>query len=334
MTWPHRHSDWASILPEAERVYIELCRHITHYEDVVICARDQDHCDHIRQLLEHSAVKMRRIHIYSIPTNDTWTRDYGPLTVLKNGKCTLLNFTFNGWGGKFANDLDNQVTDRLHALGGFGSVPLQTIDLVLEGGSIDFDGDASMLTTSRCLLTPTRNPHLGRERIESSLMEIFGIERLLWLDHGMLLGDDTDSHVDVLARFCDRETIAYTSCDDRKQGHYDELRQMEAELDSFRTAEGKPYHLVPLPVPAPKYDADGTQLPASYANFLIINGAVLVPVYEDDNDAIALERLGACFPGRDIIGINCLPLITQHGSLHCITMQLFTGISATRQDTR
>lgn len=326
LTWPHHQSDWASILNQVEPVYTELSSHISRYENLVICCRDQAHHDHIVKLLKHARIVMERVSLYIVPANDTWTRDYGPITVLEGNERVLLNFTFNGWGGKFNADSDNEVTRQLHALGAFNSAPLSSVDMVLEGGSIDSDGEGSLLTTSKCLLTPTRNPHLSRIQIESRLKGILGVDRILWLEHGMLLGDDTDSHVDVLARFCDNETIAYTSCNDKTQGHYNELKLMETELGSFRTTGNEPYRLVPLPVPSPKHDEDGMQLPASYANFLIINKAVLVPTYNDPMDAVALERLSSCFPGREVIGINCLPLIFQHGSLHCITMQLPAGI--------
>lgn len=322
LTWPHDRSDWAPVLDQVEAVYIDLSRHISRHEHVVICCRDQPHHDHIVELFGRASVKIDRISFYIVPTNDTWTRDYGPLTIMEQDDCILMDFTFNGWGNKFDAGLDNLATKHLHALGAFASTPVTTIDLVLEGGSIDFDGEGTMITTSRCLLTPTRNPDLNRNQIETRLKELFGINRILWLEQGMLTGDDTDSHVDVLARFCDNKTIAYTSCDDRTQGHFDELRLMEAELASFRTADNEPYRLVPLPVPGPKYDDDGMQLPASYANFLIINKAVLVPIYDDPMDTVALERLDSCFPDRKIIGIDCLPLISQHGSLHCVTMQL------------
>ena len=326
LSWPHFHSDWASLLDEVDVVYTEIACHISRHENVVICCHDKTHRDHITGLLARAATDMNRVSLYTIPTNDTWTRDYGPVTAINNSDHVLLDFTFNGWGGKFRADLDNQATGRLHACGAFGHAPVKTIDMVLEGGSVEFDGEGILLTTSQCLLTPTRNPHLNRTQTESRLKDIFGIKRILWLEHGSLIGDDTDSHVDVLARFCDTRTIAYTSCDDKTQGHYDELKLMEAELGSFTTNDGNPYRLIPLPVPSPRYDEDGMQLPASYANFLIINEAVLVPTYQDPMDAVALERLRDCFPGREIIGINCLPLVTQHGSLHCVTMQLPAGI--------
>jgi len=201
---------------------------------------------------------------------------------------------------------------------------VESVDFVLEGGAIEVDGTGTLLTTERCLLAPTRNPTLDWAAIEKVLRDKFGVSRILWLKHGDLLGDDTDGHIDTIARFCDAHTIAYQGCEDRDDPHYADLAAMAAELAAFRTAEGKPYKLVPLPLPAAMHDPDdGRRLPAGYANFLIINGAVLVPVYGDaKNDAIALERLRPCFPGREVVPIECRALIHQYGSLHCVTMQI------------
>ena len=234
----------------------------------------------------------------------------------------MLDFGFNGWGEKYGYELDNQITRRLYALDSFGQAPMQTVNLILEGGSIEVDGSGTLLTTARCLLAPTRNPGLTREQLEQQLKELLGITRILWLHHGYLAGDDTDSHIDTLARFCDRNTIAYMSCDDPADEHYAELKAMEKELKAFRAADGQSYRLVALPWPRAKLDEDGNRLPATYANFLVVNGAVLAPTYEDPADDTALARLKECFPDREIVPVNCLPLIYQFGSLHCVTMQL------------
>jgi agmatine deiminase len=327
ITWPHIHSDWQELLPEVEPVYVLLAGHIARKEKLLINCWDREHAAHVKALLRAANVATQRIIMHPIHSNDTWTRDYGPLTVLDQGEPRLMDFTFNGWGGKFPAPLDNQVTRRLHQDGVFGNIPLTTIDLVLEGGSIDVDGRGGLLTTENCLLAPTRNPDLSRSQIEAQLREIFGVERILWLSHGHLVGDDTDSHIDTLARFCDPLTLAYVSCDDPDDEHHGDLRLMEEELRSLRDAHGNPYRLVPLPWPAAKYDPqDGRRLAASYANFLIINGAVLVPTYDDPADAETLRRLQSCFPDREVIGIPSLPLIRQNGSLHCITMQLPAGV--------
>jgi agmatine/peptidylarginine deiminase len=198
------------------------------------------------------------------------------------------------------------------------------LHLVLEGGSIESDGQGTILTTEECLLSPNRNDHFSKEELDATYSQIFGASRLLWLSHGFLAGDDTDSHVDTLARLCSEEAIAYVACDDPGDEHYDALTRMEQELRSFRTLGGKPYTLIPLPM-ADCVIEDGQRLPATYANFLIVNGAVLLPTYDSPKDAVARAQLQEAFPGREIVGINCLPLIKQHGSLHCVTMQFPNG---------
>jgi agmatine deiminase len=295
---------------------------IARFETVLIACHDESVRRQVEGQLRSANIPPDRTRLWVASANDTWARDHGPISVLCQGEATLLDFDFNGWGGKFAYELDNQITRRLHAQGAFGDTPIEHVDLILEGGSIEVDGSGTLLTTAQCLLTPTRNPRLSRQQLEQQLSELLGITRFLWLQHGYLAGDDTDSHIDTLARLCDPDTIAYVSCTDPQDEHYKELKAMEAELQSFRTARGSPYRLVPLPWPTAKYDTDGVRLPATYANFLIINNAVLVPTYRDPADDEALRTLQTCFPDREVVGIDCLPLIAQHGSLHCVTMQL------------
>ena len=326
LTWPHAHSDWAPHLAQVEPVFVAIAGAIAVREKVVIACCDADHRKHVSGLLHAAGVAPQALILGIAASNDTWARDHGPISVVCSNEPRLLDFGFNGWGGKYTHDLDNAVTQRLYQAGVFGHTPLERTDIVLEGGSIEVDGSGSLLTTSRCLLAPTRNPHLTREQLEQELRERLGITRVLWLDHGYLAGDDTDSHIDTLARYCAVNTIAYVQCDDPTDEHYAELRTMEAELKALRSITGDPYRLVPLPWPQAKYDETGGRMPATYANFLIINGAVLVPTYDDPSDGLALERLRDCFPGREVIGIPCLPLIHQHGSLHCVTMQLPAGV--------
>lgn len=325
LTWPHAHGDWGSRLDEVEPVFAVIAREIARRERVLIACDDTSHVTHVEARLRSAGVNMGEVSLRVAPSNDTWARDHGPITVVCRDKPLLLDFGFNGWGGKYAHDLDNVITRRLHDSGAFGKTPLESIDLILEGGSIEVDGSGTLLTTSRCLLAPTRNPRLSREQIEQELHDWLGLKRILWLDHGHLEGDDTDSHVDTLARYCDARTIAYVACDDPRDAHYADLRAMEAQLQTFRAADGSPYRLVPLPWPHARHDGE-RRLPATYANFLIINGAVLVPTYRDPADAVALERLQTCFPGREIVGVDCLPIIAQYGSLHCLTMQLPAGV--------
>ena len=328
LTWPHAFGDWASRLEMVEPVFDAIAREVARHERVLIVCYDSKHRTHIEQRLRAAGVDLTRVVLHIAPSNDTWARDHGPITVQCQDELLLLDFGFNGWGGKYGYVADNEISRRLYTLDTFGEAPMQTVGMVLEGGSIEVDGAGTLLTTARCLLAPTRNPAMSRERIEAELKQLLGLNRILWLQHGHLEGDDTDAHIDTLARYCDANTIAYVSCDDPQDPHYADLKEMERELQSLTAANGAPYKLVPLPWPRARFDADGRRLPATYANFLIINDAVLVPTYQDPADAVALARLRECFPEREIVAIDCLPLVYQYGSLHCVTMQLPKGALA------
>lgn len=329
LAWPHEGSDWRTHLEVVEPVFIEIVKEISRSETALIAAPDPAA---VREKLAGAGIAMDKVKLFRIDSNDTWARDFGPVSVLESGEPLLLDFSFNGWGLKFAADLDNLITRRLADAGAF-SAPLKTIGLILEGGSIESDGDGTLLTTSGCLLSPNRNPHLSREEIEVELAALLGADRFLWLENGFLSGDDTDSHVDTLARLCPDDAIIHVECDDPGDDHYRAINAMVTELRGFCTREGRLYRLIPLPWPKARYDADGLRLPATYANFLVINGAVLVPTYRDINDETALSAVAKAFPGRRVIGVDSLPLILQHGSLHCITMQLPKGtIKGSRPD--
>ena len=327
ITWPHQHSDWASVLNEIEPLYQQLASAITRFQTLIIVAYDDAHEKHIKQLLQDVKVDLSKIIFDIDQTNDTWTRDYGPITLRKNHKPIIADFTFNGWGDKFDARLDSALTSKLVEKKLLRPDSTTHYDFVLEGGSVESDGKGTLLTTSACLLTETRNPQYNQVDIETFLKNAFNVQKILWLNHGYLAGDDTDSHIDMIARFTDENTIAYVKCDDESDEHFASLTAMEDQLKTFTNAVGKAYRLVPLPFPKAVYDSDqGRRLPASYANFLIINGAVLVPVYGDDQDQAALNTLQECFPGREIIGLNFLAAIRQSGSLHCLTMQLPEGL--------
>ena len=299
LAWPHEQTDWHPVLDRARHTFTEIIRAVERYEPVLLVRPDR----------------------FDVPTDDTWARDFGPITIEEDGKPVLLDFTFTGWGGKFPAARDNAATRNLHRLKAFGETPLRSIDLVLEGGSIESDGEGTLLTTTACLLNPNRNPHLDRDLIEQRLRLELGVDTILWLKHGALAGDDTDAHIDTLARLCPNKTIVYVACNDPADEHYHDLKAMEEELQAFPG-----YRLLPLPWPRAIHDADGQRLPATYANYLVINGAVLVPTYNDPADAEALEVVQKAFPDREIIGIDCRTLILQHGSLHCVTMQIPRGV--------
>lgn len=325
LSWPHAGTDWAATLDDVRPVFAEIIRQICRFERVLLTAPDAAEA---AAYLAGQGVDPLRLTICELPNNDTWARDFGPVTVIYNDRPVLLDFGFNGWGLKFAANHDNQITRRLKERGLF--VPnVNTIGLIMEGGAIESDGIGTILTTSACLLSPNRNPQLDRSEIEQAMAALLGTLRVHWLNHGYLAGDDTDSHVDTLARICPDGAIAYVTCDDQRDEHFGELKLMEEELKAFRAPDGSAYRLIPLPWPKARFDEMGHRLPATYANFLVINGAVLVPTYRDEEkDALALERIAQAFPGREVIGIDCLPLIGQFGSLHCVTMQLPKGVLA------
>lgn len=325
LAWPHEETDWRSCLDEVEPVFLNIVETVSRFERVVLVAPDREAME---AKINGNGFDLDRIEIFEIDSNDTWARDFGPITVLNGDRPRILDFGFNGWGLKFPADLDNLLTRRLHKSGAFAKTPLETLGMILEGGSIESDGRGTILTTAECLLGPNRNPHLTRSEIEALLGGYLGADRFLWLHNGFLEGDDTDSHVDTLARLCPDDTILHVSCDTEKDAHYASLRAMEEELRNFRTRAGREYRLLPLPWPSPRHDGSGNRLPATYANYLVINGAVLVPTYRDRNDTAALTVVREAFPGREVIGIDCLPLIQQHGSLHCVTMQIPKGVLA------
>lgn len=256
------------------------------------------------------------------PSNDTWARDHGFITLTDDeGHHRLLDFCFNGWGEKFPADLDNAINRRLYDEGKLKGEYVDCLDFVLEGGSIESDGKGTVLTTTGCLLAPHRNQPLTKKQIEERLKRELHAERILWIDHGNLTGDDTDGHIDTLVRICPDDTLLYVGCDNPSDEQYEGLRLMEDQLKTFRTLDGRPYRLLKLPMPRPIHDGDD-RLPATYANFLVINGAVLCPTYaQPDLDAKAITIIGKAFPGREMVGIDCRSIIKQHGSLHCCTMQ-------------
>ncbi|WP_110687492.1 agmatine deiminase family protein [Salinicola aestuarinus] len=330
LTWPTPSSDWAPMIESIEATLESMVVAIARYQRVLITVHDSIQRHRLASRFEHLGVPASRRHFIIAESDDTWARDHGPLAIERDGHLTLLDFTFTGWGGKFPAERDNRLSRSLADANVF-DVPLETRDWVLEGGGVESDGEGTLLTTSACLLNPNRNPAETRASIERRLQVDFGVSRVLWLENGHLEGDDTDSHIDTLARFCDPSTIAYVRCDDPEDPHYAALKAMEAELEALSREDGSTYRLLALPWPKACFDPDdGHRLPATYANFLILNGAVLVPTYADPADVHALNVLHDAFPGRDIVPIDCRSVIRQHGSLHCLTMQLPRGtLSAT-----
>ncbi|ADV44282.1 agmatine deiminase family protein [Bacteroides helcogenes] len=322
LTWPHRGTDWMYMLDEVQKCFLDIAREIALREKLFIVAPEPEEVK--RQI--SATVNMDNVCFLKCKTNDTWARDHGAITMIDTNGPSLLDFKFNGWGLKFASDKDNLITHHATEAGILKGTYINHLDFVLEGGSIESDGMGTILTTSECLLSPNRNGKMNRVEIEEYLRSVFHAERVLWLDHGYLAGDDTDSHIDTLARFCSPDTIAYVKCIDVADEHYEALRKMEEQLKTFLTLKGEPYRLLPLPM-VDSIEEDGERLPATYANFLIMNDVVLYPTYcQTKNDALAKEVLKNAFPNHEIIGIDCRALIKQHGSLHCVTMQYPAGV--------
>jgi len=326
LTWPHADSDWRDLLPLVEPVFLRIATEIARRESLLANCFDERTAAHIHTHLHVQDVPEQHLITTIVPSDDSWARDHGPVTRLRNGRPELMDFCFNGWGEKYSAERDNALTCRLARAGVFGQTAVKGVDMVLEGGSIDSDGAGTLLTTRRCLLHPQRNPRLNAETVEKRLQALLGAKRILWLENATLEGDDTDGHVDMLARFVTPEHIVYQQCDEPGYPAFASMQAMASELQALRTASGKPYRLTPLPWPSPKYNGTGERLPASYANFLLINGAVLMPTYEDARDSLAATQLQQCFPDRELIQIPCLPLIQQFGSLHCVTMQFPAGV--------
>lgn len=325
IAWPNADTDWADRLGEVEETYIALVAAITRFQDAIVCVADEDVEAYARARLSSARVDMAKVRFIEAPYDDTWLRDSGPITLRDGDGFRLLDFRFTGWGGKFDASQDDLLVQRLTEAGIFSKSARQSIDFTLEGGAIDTDGDGTLLTTWQCL--HERHPDASRDELTTRLADWLKQDRVLWLDHGYLEGDDTDAHVDTLARFAPGDAIVFQACDDESDSHYAELKAMGDEIAALRTKDGKPYRLFPLPWAQPILD-DGRRLAASYANFLIVNGAVLMPAYGDDADAKAQAVLAEAFPGREIVPVPCRSLIWQNGSLHCITMQLPQGVVA------
>ncbi len=321
IAWPHGETDWAYMLDEVDKCYINLTAALIKAGQIVLIITPEP--DRVKALLPEDLATDKVIVAYC-QTNDTWTRDYGPITI-ENREARMLtavSYQFNGWGLKFAADKDNLAFINLIANKTLETEVYAHKRYVLEGGSIETDGCGTMLTTSECMLSVNRNGYRCKAEVRNELFETLGITHLLWLDHGALDGDDTDSHIDTLARLAPNDTILYVKSYDSSDSHTEELQRMEAQLKEFKTANGKPFNLLGLPLPSPIYDEDGERLPATYANFLITPKAVLMPTYDQSlNDELAAQMLRVAFPNHEIITVDCRALIRQHGSLHCATMQ-------------
>jgi agmatine/peptidylarginine deiminase len=328
LAWPHEDTDWAARLPEVESTCVAMVAAITRYEPVIICVSDKQVRDHAAALLADAGVAAEKIRFVEIEYDDTWLRDSGPITLSNGAQRVMTDFRFTGWGGKFQASHDDCLVAGMFARNVFPGAEHRRVDWALEGGAIESDGAGTLLTTWRCL--HHRHPELGREQMTRILSQNLGADRVLWLERGYLQGDDTDAHIDTLARFAPDDAIVFQACDDAADPHFDELAAMREELAALRTLADKPYRLHALPWARPIFDGGddigGRRLAASYANYLVVNDAVLVPAYGDPADAPAAQVIGQAHPGRHVVAVPCKPLIWQNGSLHCMTMQLPQGV--------
>ena len=331
LTWPHANTDWKPYLRQITNTYLELAEIITRFEHLLVVTPIVESTKNM--LSERlSAEQMGRIHFFEIDSNDTWARDHGPITLVSRSKNNshiipihLLDFKFNGWGEKFAWQKDNAINMQLYYQGAFDAAMENHQGFVLEGGSIESDGKGTLFTTAQCLLAPHRNQPFGKEDIDRQLKNFFHVKQVVWFHHGNLIGDDTDGHIDTIVRVAPHDTLLYVGCDDPKDEQYEDFKALEEELQKLLTYEGYPYRLLKLPMPDAIYDED-ERLPATYANFLILNGAVIYPTYnQPEKDEEARRQIQLAFPDREIIGVDSRTIVRQHGSIHCLTMQLPKG---------
>ena len=331
LTWPHADTDWKPYLRQITNTYLELAEAITRFERLLVVTPI---IESTRKMLEErlSEKQMNRVYLYEIDSNDTWARDHGAITLVSKNKHNsfiipihLLDFKFNGWGEKFDWQKDNAINLQLYYQGAFSAALENHKGFVLEGGSIESDGKGTVFTTSQCLLAPHRNQPFTQEDIERHLKNLLHAHHIQWLDHGNLVGDDTDGHIDTIVRVAPHDTLLYVGCDNPEDEQYEDFKSLEKQLQSLITYEGYPYRLLKLPMPDAIYDGED-RLPATYANFLIINGAVIYPTYnQPEKDEEARRQIQLALPDREIIGIDSLTIIRQHGSIHCLTMQLPEG---------
>jgi len=321
IAWPDAQTDWVERLEQVERAYVALASAIARFEPLLILVRDAELKAHALKQLAH--VNPARLRWLEVDYDDTWLRDSGPITLTGADLPHLLDFCFTAWGGKFAAQRDDQIVAQISVSDQLVAHTRERVEFALEGGAIESDGAGSILSTWACLAE--RHPDSSAAQITETLQKQFRAERVIWLDHGYLEGDDTDAHIDTLARFVATDAIVWQGCDDPADSHWLELKKMGEQINGLRTLDGRAYRTFELPWPRPIYEGS-RRLSASYANFLIINGAVIVPQYGDPADRLAIEVLGVAMPDREIVGVLARDIIWQNGSLHCLTMQLPKGV--------
>lgn len=317
LSWPHNRKSWPGKFEPVPDIFVEIVRHLCPVELVNINVNDREMEEDVRRLLVGAGLPLANVCLHRIRTNDAWVRDHGPTFVTNGSRLALIDWTYNAWGGKYRPfDLDDEVPVRIAEKLGH---PVFTPGVVMEGGSIDVNGQGALLTTECCLLNPNRNPDLSRVGIEDVLKGYLGIRKVMWLGEG-IVGDDTDGHIDDIARFVDPSTVVAVVEDDPEDENYEPLLDNLSRLRRMRDQDDRPLNIITLPMPG-RLEYQGRRLPASYANFYIANRLVLAPTYDSPNDVIALEKLQRAFPDRRIVGIPCTNLVWGLGAMHCVTQQ-------------
>ncbi|MCI0412312.1 agmatine deiminase family protein [bacterium] len=321
LAWPHNEDHWPGNFAPIPRVYAEIIRALVTSEDVFLCVNDADMEEFARMVLKENgitSVVLDRVRFLHIRTDSSWTRDFGPIYVRDpDGNPVITDWIFNSWGGKYPPwDQDDAVPQHAARI---LQQPLVQPGIVLEGGSIDVNGKGTLLTTEQCLLNQNRNPHLNREQIEDFLRKFLGATNILWLKEG-IIGDDTDGHIDDIARFVDPRTVVCVLEENESDENYKILKSNHEALQQMHDQDGSPLNVIPLPMPDPVV-YEGNRLPASYANFYIANRVIMVPTFRCRQDQYALATLRNLFPFREVIGIDCVDLVWGLGTLHCSTQQ-------------
>ncbi len=331
LVWPHRYSDWADMLDEVSVSYLEMTRAISHTQNVIIIYFNHEHKLYISGLCKQFGCDMQRIIMIEIETNDTWVRDYGPQLLLGDNEFQYLDLTFNAWGEQYAYHLDNLFSEALFSTAASRHCQYHRTPLVIEGGNLEFDSNATLLTNIACVKRNMLKENINTANLIKSIKHELSVKHLLTVDVPPLSGDDTGGHIDTLARFIDDNTIIYAACHDPNHPDHLCLLLLLTQLGNLTNKQGEPYQLIPLPIPKELIELEkNTYAPASYINFVLINGAVLVPMYNDEHDQVALDIFASAYPDRKVIGINAMPLLKQFGSLHCATLHIPENVIAQR----
>lgn len=320
LSWPHNKKTWPGKFDKIPSQYALFVKEISENEQVCINICNEKMEKEARALLEACGTNLNKIQFYQHPTNDAWVRDHGPAFVIRNNAIdpkAIINWSFNAWGEKYAYELDNKIPEQIANV---LHLPLFSPNVIMEGGSVDFNGTGSLITSASCLLNPNRNPSLSKKEIELQLMTFYGVEQVLWISGG-ILGDDTDGHVDDTTRFVSEDTVICAIAENKEDENYAILKENMSLLKKMRLPDNRPLNIIELPIPKRPICCEGKRLPASYANFYICNGKVIVPTYEDSNDERALQILSGLFPERKIVGLNSTDIVWGLGSWHCLSQQ-------------